>query len=90
MKKFGDLALGDLFYPRLQNGKMDLKWQLIKISEIQLTGSLPWPTVKVTQKVVDQKGLFNCVVVRSIDGKTEGYLDFIPDYALVFIEVFLR
>lgn len=86
MKKFKDLVIGESFYPPMNNHKMDLKWQLMKVSQVHLTEPPPWETLKTTQNVIDNNGHFNSVVVRSIDDKTNGYYDFIPDNALVYTE----
>lgn len=90
MKKFKDLAIGEPFYPPMKNGKMDLRWQLIKVSQIKIAAPPPWEAIKSTPNVINQKGLFNSVVVRSFDNKSNGYYDFIPDGTLVYTEIFLR
>ena len=86
MKRFADLAVGESFYPLTRDGKMDLRWQLMKVSPIRITGPPPWESIKTTQNVITQDGLFNSVVVRSIDGKTNGFYDFIPDDTSIYIE----
>lgn len=85
-KKFGELRVGEKFYPPLDDGKMDLNFQLIKVSAIQLTSNPPWNGIKLTPNVVLHKGKFNSVILQSADNESSGYYDFVPDDIMVFPE----
>lgn len=85
-KKFDRLKHGEKFYPPLESGKMDIRYQLIKVSPIRLSGPPPWDGVMVTPNVVRQNGLFNSVIVCSANNVSNGYYDFVPDDSMVFTE----
>ncbi len=85
MKKFSDLDVGEVFYPQLKNGEMDLEYCLIKVGLIKMSKSPPW-NIRTTPDVIGQKGTINSVVISSIDGKTNGYYDYCSDDEMVYVE----
>lgn len=85
-KRFGELRIGEKFYPPLKNGQMDLRFQLIKVSFIRITSVPPWEGIKFVPNVVLHKGRFNSVIIQSVDNESNGYYDFVPDDTMIFPE----
>lgn len=85
-KRFGELRVGEKFYPPLDDGKMDLFSQLIKVTAIRLTSDPPWEGIKFTPNVILHKGKFNSVIIQSANNESNGYYDSVPDDLMIYPE----
>ncbi len=82
LKKFEDLRIGDKFYP-VKNGKISLRLQCIKISQMELTADAML-RLNLTETAFRHL-MFNCVVIESTNN-INGYYHFLHDSDPVDVE----
>lgn len=94
-KAYKSLRVGEKFYPPLDNDKMDLRFQMMKISTIVLTTPPPWGdglnvtlnVMKGVEKDGETKYFFNAVIINSPpENRVDGYFDYLPDDLMVYPE----